>query len=118
MPRGNKNGRVAINKYYKFLFENFGYAECLGCLMLSKVLELYKLTEVVSMLAIYAKVAEQFNTTAWAVERNIRTYIKKILDDYTVDELSSALHYSFKAGATTLTASALVPAIKYYVDNN
>lgn len=118
MPRANKNGRTTINKYYKFLFENFGYAECSGCLMLSKVLEYYKLTDVINMVDIYKKVAEQFNTTVWAVERNIRTYIKKILDDYTVDELSSALHYSFKAGATTLPASALIPAIKYYVDNN
>lgn len=107
-----------VNTYYKFLFENFGHAECSGCLILSKAIELYDLNKIIAITELYKELAKEFNLTPWAVERNIRFYIGKILEEVSVAELSNFLHYNFKTGDNTVTAKVLIPAIKCYVDNN
>ena len=101
-------------KYYKFLISNFGHADCKGCLYLAKILDKYEPDK--SLQEIYQEYSAQTNSTAFAIARNVRTYIDLIMKDNTVEDISKLLDYQFKPGVDHLTQSELIPAIKFDID--
>ena len=105
-----------FKKYYKALVVNFGNANCTGCNALAYILSEYNLAQS-NLQDLYKKYGEQLSLTPSAVERSVRVYLKNILRDYTLDDLSEMLNYKFKAGVQTLQATEFVPIFKFKIDN-
>lgn len=101
--------------YFDYLLRTFGGINMSGLGALAYTLEHY--TKPSDVMNIYRQYAEEVHSTVGAVERSVRTYFKRILTDYTLDDLSMMLNYSFRPNQTTIKASEFIPILKYVLDN-
>ena len=106
---------MAVNniKYYKFLIQNFGNIQYVGCKALAYILANYNDQDLKDL---YKEYAQKIGSTPVAVERSVRTYLKVIEEDYTLEDFSKFLNYSFKPGQTKLTIKEFVILFKMYID--
>lgn len=105
-----------FKKYYKALVLNFGNANCAGCNALAFIISQYSL-EKNNLQDLYKDYGIMLNLTPSAVERSVRVYLKNILRDFTLEDLSELLDYKFKPGIQTLRAAEFIPIFKFKIDN-
>lgn len=103
-------------KYYQALIKSFGNANYIGCSNLAHILTEY--ADGVNLNDLYKKLADEKHSTATAVERSIRIYLKAILQDYTLEDISIMLNYAFKPGRQNLIAGEFIPVFKFVVDTS
>ena len=100
-------------KYYKFLIKNFGNIQFIGCKALAYALANYNDQDLQD---IYTEYAQKIGSTPVAVERSIRTYLQAIEKDYTIEDFSKFLNYSFRPGQTKMTIKEFIILFKMYID--
>lgn len=102
--------------YYK-LIAMFGKIEYAGCFHLAVAVALYN-ADCKRLTTVFQEVADLTDTTAAAVERNIRTYLKVILNDKTIEEISETIGYPLSNIDGTIKAKEFIAAYKLYLTVN
>lgn len=119
----NENFRKAmlfrpINKYHKFLIDHFGGLSLLGCRAIASIAEEYALDENTELKNSINHYAEKTGITFDAVERNIRTYMNHIYQNYDYTALCNLFNYSFKPnGGNKVFLKEFIAVLKYTLDN-
>lgn len=100
--------------YYNYLLKTFGGIELLGLNALAYALVHYEGPN--CMMKIFTEYAEKIHSTPSAVERSVRTYFKKIMRDYTMEDLERILGYKFRPNQKYMRAYEFVPMLKYILE--
>lgn len=102
--------------YYK-ISAMFGKIDYAGCFHLAVAVALYK-ADCVRLIEVLRQVAELTDSTPGAVERNIRTYLKVILENKTIEEISDMIGFPLSNYDGTLKAKEFIAALKLYFTVN
>ena len=102
--------------YYKII-AMFGKLEYAGCFHLAVAVALYN-ADCKRLTTVFQEVADLTETTEAAVERNIRTYLKVILNDKTIKEISELIGYPLSNIDGTIKAKEFIAALKLYFTVN
>ena len=99
-----------MNIYVDYLMKNFGGTNFKGLFQIGKILELYDFNNT-NITDIYKDYDQNYNNNA-SSERNIRYYIKYIINKYGIKEVEEKINCKCD-GNNIFTNKAFMLAIKY-----
>lgn len=106
-----------IEETYYRIIAMFGKLEYAGCFHLAVAVALYspdykRLTE------LFKDVSTLVEATPAAIERNIRVYLRVILENKTIEEISDMIGYPLNSIDGTIKAKEFIAALKLYFTVN
>lgn len=102
--------------YYKII-AMFGKLEYAGCYHLAVAVALYN-ADCKRLTDLFKDVSELVEATPAAIERNIRVYLRVILENKTIEEISDMIGYPLNNIDGTIKAKEFIAALKLYFTVN
>lgn len=102
--------------YYKII-AMFGKLEYAGCFHLAVAVALYN-ADCKRLTDLFKTECELVNSTPAAIERNIRVYLRVILEDKTIKDISEMIGYPLSDMDGTIKAKEFIAALKLYLTVN
>jgi len=104
-----------IRKYYLWLIKNFANVELTGCHDMAVLLAVYDSSKLLK--DNLEEASAQCGKSSVAIEKSCRFYIKKIMEDYTLEDISKFFDYRFKNSIKdSLNLAEFIPIVKIYLE--
>lgn len=104
-----------IEQYYHKIISMFGHIDYTGAYNLAVAVSLYKLRGI-NLKDLYNDMSEVLGISGAAIERSIRVYLKAILEDKTIDEVSTMIGYPLRNITNYIQAKEFIAALKLFLE--
>lgn len=104
-------------KYYKWIIDNFGHIYLSAPKYLAQCIAMYNPEEVINLIALYRRVAAATGESQSSIPKQIQLYIRRILKDYTVEDLEELFGYKFQSDGKSVWLKELIPVMRRYLDS-